>query len=340
LSAGYHLQRRGLRFVILDAGERIGDTWRKRWDSLKLFTHAAYDGLDGMPFPAPSDSFPTKDEMADYLEAYANKFALPVRLKVRVDKVSREGARYTVRAGTHRFTARHVIVAMGTYQRPKLPPFARDLASDVVQLHSEEYKRPSQLGDGDVLIVGAGNSGAEIAKDLIGTGKKIYVAGRAVGAVPFDVQSWMGRKVLAKLVLGFAFNHVLTIKTPPGRKVRHEVLTRGGPLIRVREQDLARLGVERVGRVVGVKNGAPVLDDGSLLAVGNVVWCTGFHGGYQWIDLPIFDERGEPRHERGVVIGEPGLAFLGVHFQYAMSSGMIQGVGRDARYVVDRIDVA
>ncbi len=337
LSAGYHLVRRGLTCVILEAAPRVGDVWRKRWDSLKLFTPARYDGLDGMPFPAHPDAFPTKDEMADYLEAYAARFSLPVRTGMRVDRVSREGDRYLVRAGAHRWQARHVIIAMGTYQRPKVPELAKELDPKTVQLHSSAYRRPSQLGAGDVLIVGAGNSGAEIAKDLASTGRRLWVSGRPVGEVPFDVQSWLGRKLLSRLVLGFAFNHVLTVGTPPGRKAREGVLSKGGVLIRVRESDLVRLGAERVGRLTGVERGQPVVEGGGRIEVGNVIWCTGFHGGYQWIDLPIFDERGEPKHERGVVEGEPGLYFLGVHFQYAMSSGMIQGVGRDARYVVERI---
>jgi putative flavoprotein involved in K+ transport len=337
LSAGYHLSRLGVRFVILEGGERVGDVWRKRWDSLRLFTPAAYDGLDGQPFPAPGDSFPTKDEMADYLESYVAKFELPVRTRQRVERVSRDGDTYLVRCESKRYRARAVIVAMGTYQRPRLPEFAGQLDPSVVQIDASAYKRPSQLGPGDVLLVGAGNSGAEIAKDLSSTGRHVYVSGRSVGEIPFDMQGWMGRKVLSHLVLGLVFNHVLTVKTPPGRKARHEVLTRGGMLIRVRERDLARLGVERVARVTGVAGGMPVLEDGRALAVGNVVWCTGFRGGYEWIDLPIFNERGEPRHERGVVTGEPGLYFLGLHFQYAMSSGMIQGVGRDARYVVGSI---
>jgi putative flavoprotein involved in K+ transport len=158
-----------------------------------------------------------------------------------------------------------------------------------------------------------------------------------VGELPFRMEGWLGRKVIGHLVLGLAFNHVLTVKTPPGRAMRHAVLTRGGPLIRVRSADLARQGVERTGRVVGAQAGRPLLSDGRALEVGNVIWCTGFHGGYDWIDLPAFDERGEPRHQRGAVTGQPGLYFVGLHFLYAMSSGMIQGVGRDARHVVDRI---
>jgi putative flavoprotein involved in K+ transport len=338
LSVGYHLRSRSLRFAILEGAPRVGDVWRKRWDSLRLFTPAAYDGLDGMPFPAPPESFPTKDEMADYLEAYAGRFALPVRTGVRVDRLSREGDRFLLSAGERRFEARSVVVAMGTYQSPKGPAFGRELDPGTLQLHASAYRSPSQLREGDVLLVGAGNSGAEIARDVAGTGRRVYMAGRDVGELPFRMEGWLGRKVLSHLVLGFAFNHVLTVNTPLGRRARHAVLTRGGLLIRVRSADLARMGVERVGRVMGVRDGRPLLEDGRALDVRNVIWCTGFHGGYDWIDLPVLDERGEPRHERGVVIGQPGLYFVGLHFQHAMSSGMIQGVGRDARHVVDRIE--
>ena len=167
LSVGYFLARHSVPFVILDANARVGDSWRSRWDSLRLFTAARYDGLVGMPFPAPALSFPTKDDMADYLEAYAKRFALPVRSNVRVDRLFREGDRYVVVAGDRRFEAAHVVVAMATYQRPRVPEFARQLDPGIVQLHSSEYKNPSQLKPGGVLIAGAGNSGAEIALDNV-----------------------------------------------------------------------------------------------------------------------------------------------------------------------------
>jgi putative flavoprotein involved in K+ transport len=167
LSVGYHLARRGVRFVILEAKARVGDSWRERWDSLRLFTTGRLDGLDGMPFPAPGHRYPTKDEMADYLEAYAARFALPVRTGVRVTGLSRQGERYLVSAGDQRFEADHVVIAMATYQEPRIPAFAAELAPEIGQLHSREYRRPSQLKPGGVLVVGAGNSGAEIALEAV-----------------------------------------------------------------------------------------------------------------------------------------------------------------------------
>ena len=166
LSVGYFLARQGLPFVILDSNERIGDSWRNRWDSLRLFTPARYDGLAGMPFPAPAHSFPTKNEMADYLEAYARRFDLPVRTGVRVDGLSRQGGQYVVTAGERRFTAEHVVVAMASYQFPRIPPFADELDPATFQLHSRDYRSPDQLRDGKVLIVGAGNSGSRSRSKL------------------------------------------------------------------------------------------------------------------------------------------------------------------------------
>src|SRR5215207_324361 len=178
LSVGYHLARRGLPFVILEANERIGDSWRNRWDSLRLFSPARYDGIAGMPFPAPAHYFPRKDEMADYLEAYAAHFQLPVRTGVAVDSLSKEGDRYIVSAGDLRFEAEHVVVAMANYQRPRVPAFARELDPGIVQLHSSDYRNLSQLREGGVLLVGAGNSGAEIALEVARGGHQTWMSGR------------------------------------------------------------------------------------------------------------------------------------------------------------------
>ena len=181
LSAGYHLARTGARFVILEANARIGDSWRKRWDSLRLFTPAKFCGLDGMPFPAPRNYFPTKDEMANYLEAYAQHFNLPVRTGVRVQRLFKRGTRYVVAAEGVEFEAAQVIVAMAKYQHPKIPAFASSLASDITQLHSLDYRNASQLQPGSVLLVGDGNSGADIALELARTGRQTWLAGGDVG---------------------------------------------------------------------------------------------------------------------------------------------------------------
>jgi putative flavoprotein involved in K+ transport len=337
LSVGYHLTRHGLPFVILDAHGRVGDSWRQRWDSLRLFTPARFDGLEGMPFPAAPTVFPTKDEMADYLEAYAQRFHLPVRQHSRVEGLSRVGHRYLLTTERGTLEADHVVVAMAGYQRPKVPPFAADLDPGIVQLHSSEYRRPSQLREGPLLLVGAGNSGSEIAMELRRHGHRVWMSGRDTGHLPFRIAGLIGRTVLQRLVLRVIFHRILTTDTWLGRKVRPIITGRGGPLIRVRPKDLAIAGVERVGRVGGVEQGQPVLEDGRRLDAANVIWCTGFEPGFSWIHLPVRDDRGVLNHRRGVVPTEPGLYFLGLTFLYAMSSSMVHGVGRDARHVADTI---
>lgn len=335
LSVGYHLARRGLSFVILDARARVGDVWRDRWDSLRLFTPARYDGLDGMPFPAPVHYFPTKDEMADYLEGYARRFELPVRTGVRVDGLTRRDGRFLVTAGERRFEADNVVVAMSTYQEPRIPTLASELDRDIVQLHSSEYRHPGQLRPGGVLLVGAGNSGAEIALELAPS-HPVWMSGRDTGHVPFRIEGRASRLFLARFVFRVILHRVLSVRSPIGRKVRPAMLTRGGPLIRVKPNDLARAGVRRVPRVAGVRDGQPMLEDGQVIPVANVIWCTGFDPGFSWIHLPVLGAH-EPLHERGVVPSQPGLYFVGLHFLRALSSGMIHGVGRDAAYVVRHI---
>jgi putative flavoprotein involved in K+ transport len=332
LSVGYHLARKGLDFVILEANERIGDTWRARWDSLRLFTPARFNGLDGMAFPAPPNSFPTKNEMADYLESYAAKFRLPVRTGVRVERLTRHGDGFRIVAGDSVIDADSVIVAMANFQKRRVPSLARELTPSIVQLHSSEYRSPAQLRDGGVLVVGTGNSGAEIALEVART-HTTCMAGRDTGEMPFRIGTFAAR-LIVPILLRIVFHRVLSVTTPVGRKVRSKVIAVGGPRVRVKARDLAAAGVERTGRVTGVHDGMPVCDEGGVRNVSNVIWCTGFQPGFSWIDIPIHGAT-EPLHERGVVPGAPGLYFVGLHFLSAMSSVMIHGVGRDAARIAD-----
>jgi putative flavoprotein involved in K+ transport len=330
LAVGYYLTRQGRPFLILDANERIGDSWRMRWDSLRLFTPARLDGLPGMRFPTPTSSFPTKDEVADYLAAYAARFDLPVRTGVQVDGLSRFGDRFVVTSGDRRFEADNVVVAPGAYHNPRVPMFAPELDPAIVQMHSSEYRNPSQLQEGGVLVVGAGNSGAEIALEA-SRGHQTWLSGRDTGHEP--VRAGSGPDKLVTPLMWFVATHVLTVRTPVGRKVQRMFRSRGIPLARVRRKDLTAAGVELAPRTAGVVRGSPILEDERVLDVANVIWCTGFAPDLTWINLPVFNEDGDPVHNRGVVESEPGLYFIGMYFLYALSSVLIGGVGRDAEHV-------
>lgn len=337
LSAGYYLKQREVPFVILEAHENVGDSWRKRWDSLRLFTPARYDGLPGLPFPAPPDHYPTKDELADYLQSYASRFQLPVHLGVEVESLGGEGDRLRVETDTGRILADNVIVASGFDNRPSVPEFSSELDESIVQLHSKEYRNPSQLRDGGVLVVGAANSGAEISVEVAADGHQTWLSGRDPGQEPSSAGSLLDR-VLVPL-MWFAANKVVKVDNPVGRRVRDQFLhpPRGVPRGRVRRKDIDEAGIEWVPRTTGTRDGFPLLADGRVLEVSNVIWCTGFTPGLDWIDLPLSVEHGIPDHERGVIESIPGLYFLGLYFQYSLSSPLVGGVGRDARYVVDHI---
>lgn len=339
LAVGYHLAQRGIPFVILDAKPRIGDAWRDRWDSLRVFTPARYDGLPGMPFPAPRTSFPTKDEIADYLEHYATRFELPVQKGVRVERLWEKEGHFFVSTTGRELQARNVVVAMSSYQLPRVPDFASELDPKIVQLHSSQYRNPAQLRDGAVLVVGASDSGCEIALEAAKS-RPTYLSGELPPHVPFRIESKFGRYIGVPLVVGQLFHRVLAISTPIGRKVRPNLVGAVGPNVRVKPQDIVAAGIERVPRVTDVEEGLPELADGRVLDVPNVIWCTGFRPDFSWIDLPVFGDKADPKepmHHAGIVAHTPGLYFVGLFFLYSLSSSLLRGVGRDAERIVKAI---
>lgn len=341
LATGYHLARHGLQFTILDAHDRVGDNWRKRWDSLRLFTPARYDGLPGMPYPASGHTFPTGGEMADYLETYAHRMGLPIRTGVKVDCVEqlqdRDGF-VVATADGERLEANHIVVATGSFQAPNVPDLGLDLSPDILQLHSSEYRNPSQLHEGSALVVGASNSGAEIALELAAS-RPTLLSGRDTGQIPFRIDGWSGK--IGVRIFWFMVNHVFRVSTPMGRKMRTHFVSKGQPVVRVRSSDLAAAGVQRTtARVVGTRQGKPTLEDGQVLDVKNVIWCTGFRNDFSWIDGPVTSDDGAVQHVRGVSSNVQGLYFVGLIFQSAGSSILVGGVGKDAAYIANQIAAA
>ncbi len=337
LATAYHLQRRGRPCLIIDSNARVGDNWRSHWDSLRLYSPAGSDGLPGLPFPGSRWSYPPKDQVADYLAAYAERFHLPVRTLAHVNRLEPSNGEYLLQLGAEQLVADNVVVATGTFGRtPSIPEFALDLDPSIRQLHSSEYRRPTQLKPGPVLVVGASHSGTDIAYEVAATHPTI-LAGRDPGQLPVRLDHWSAR--LFWPVFLFLGRHVITRRTPIGHHAMEQIRFHGGPMLRVKRADLQARGVDRVlNRVTGIADGRPVLDNGRIVEVANVVWCTGFRQVFDWIDLPIFDDNGWPREIRGVVAEAPGLFFCGLAFQYAFSSMVLPGVGRDAEYVAKRID--
>jgi putative flavoprotein involved in K+ transport len=332
LVMGYYLRRAGADFRILEGDPRVGDSWRRRYDSLRLFSPPRYASLPGWRI-APAGPFPTRDEMADYLEAYAARFELPVRTGTTVRRVSRaDGGGFLVETSNGTYAAEQVVVTTGMHQVARVPVLASRLAPELRQLTSLAYRNPDQFAPGGVLVVGAGNSGTDIALDAAAAGHPTWIAGRHPGQVPFDIDSPAARAGVPLVM--FAFRHVLTLRTPMGRRRQAVQAGHGVNLVRNTLADLEAAGITRIGRVESVVDGQPVSADGVRPDVATVVWSVGSDPDFSFLDLPIgYGEDGLPRHDRGVA-EEPGLFFLGLAFQFALASETIQGLARDARWVV------
>ena len=327
LAAGHYLKPSGLDVSILDAADRVGDVWRRRWDSLQLFTPARYSALPGLRFPAPGGSYPAKDSFADYLERYAQHFELPVRMGVRVLSVRRAEDLFELQTSAGEMRARNVIATPGANSAPYVPPVAGELDYGITQLHSSQYRGPSGIPAGGVVVAGAGTSGVEIALELarIRPAGTVYLAGRPTKHIPDAVFLFAG-PLYWRLV-----NSLLTLDTKPGRKVAAGFHKHGSPLIRVKVDDVERAGATRLPRITAA---ADVPAD-----VRTIIWATGFRPDFGWIEgLPV-DDDGWPATSRGVVPELPGLYFVGMPFQYALTSGIVGGVGRDAEYVVEHLKI-
>jgi len=331
LAVGHHLAERGVDHVILNDEARVGDSWRRRWDSLRLYTPARFSGLPGMPFPAPPDHLADKDEVADYLERYAVRFDLPVRGGARVRSLTWDGTRYLIAVDgcTSILEADSVIVATGVFNKPRVPHVATRLSPTIFQIHSSEYRNPFELPLGPALVVGAGTSGAQIALELTRL-RKVWLAGRDTGHLP--------RRILGRDLFEWLWPLMLraTADTWIGRRMRTSTRRGGDALIGVTQRDLQQAGITRVGRLEEERGGLPLCGD-TVLEPRVVIWCTGFEPDYDWIDLPIFDDDGLPRHRRGIATDLPGLYFLGLRFQHRLNSSLLGGVGADAAFVAEQV---
>ena len=328
LAIGYHLAQRGLGFLILDAGPEIGHAWRSRWDSLTMFTPAQYSSLPGMAFPSPNDTYPGKDDVAAYLKAYASAFDLPVRLNARVTSLTKRDGEYLVATENEGFSARHVVVATGPFQVPFVPPAADDVDERLTQIHSAQYRSPAQLPDGQVLVVGGGNSGFQIAEELAATRKVDLAVGRRVPSLP---QRLFGKDLFWWLTaVGFM---KISTDSRLGRKLaERDVLIGSSP------RKLRRSGVTLRGRLTKAVGRRALFEDGSEQDVDAIVWATGYRSDFSWIDVPgVKGASDRIVHRRGVTDAS-GLFFLGLTWQHTRGSALIGFVDDDAAFIAGRID--
>ena len=333
LGVAYWLTRRpGLRVLVVDRAP-VGQSWLDRWDSLVLFTPRRFSGLPGLPFPAGPTRCPTRVEMTDYLRAYARHVALPVRTGVDVRRLAREGATYCAETSAGVVRARQVVLATGPFSRPHVPALAQDLSADVVQLHSQDYRSPADVPAGDVLVVGGGNSAAQLAVELARTHRVTVAAPRPPWYLPV-------RLLGVDLYWWTWLTGVLD--SPSGSRTSRYVRQRGDAIVGTQLRDLERTGAVRVvpHRVVAARGREVQLADGTGLPVSTVLWCTGYRPDTAWVDVPgATGPDGAPLHSAGAS-PVPGLHWVGLPWQTRLSSSIIYGVDRDARQTAERIRTA
>ena len=327
LAIGWHLAEGGYNFLVLDAGAEVGETWRSRWDSLALFTPAQYDSLPGLPFPGRAETYPTKDKVADYLQAYAANFHLPVKLNSRVTALSRVGHGFEVNTLGDTFRARQVVVATGPFQVPFVPPPARELDTSVTQVHTSAYRNPASLPAGPVLVVGGGNSGLQIAKEL--------ASSRSVDVSQGSSPPMLPQRFLGKDLFWWLTRFGLQAR-PADSRLGRRMQARGDFVIGTSRRKLRQAGVRFRPRLAEAEGRTVRFADGSPLDVGVVIWATGFRSDYSWIDVPGIVADGRVVHQRGVT-DVPGLYFLGLSWLHTRGSALLGFVNDDAAYLAERI---
>ncbi|WP_438350607.1 flavin-containing monooxygenase [Paenibacillus sp. FA6] len=329
IAMGYHLKQQGLSFILLDSNVKIGDSWRHRYDSLKLFTSRRYSSLPELQMNGSLDGFPTKDEMADYLEQYATHFDLPVMLNTNVINIKKNGETFEVETNQEIIEAEQVVIASGAFQKPFVPPVIVNKGERSFQIHSSSYLSPKQILKGSVLVVGGGNSGAQIAVELAHERNVTLAVSRSFKFLPLH---FLGKNIFYWLDLfGLLYSGVDTIKGSWFRK-------QSDPIFGYKLKTLiADRTINMKPRVVSVDGNEVLFEDNSVHSFESIVWSTGFIPSYDWILIEgATSSNGKPVHERGVSPIK-GLYFIGLPWQYQRGSALICGVGRDARYLIPYI---
>jgi putative flavoprotein involved in K+ transport len=325
LAMGYYLKKEKRSFLILGKEKNIGDVWRERYDSLVLFTTRAYSTLPGFHFEGDQHTYPTKDELADYLSAYAKNFALPLQFNTNVYRLYKEDNHFVVKTNQGDFISKNVIVATGPFQTPYIPVFSQQLSDDIYQVHSSEYHNPGQLKKGPVLIIGGGNSGAQIAVELSRSKEVYFSVGHKMKFFP---------QVIGNRNIFWWFQKLGLLQANINTKIGRFLSRQPDPIFGLElKRALKEKKVIIKPRSVSVENDRIMFEDVSTLSFSNVIWATGFKSDYDWINIDgVLTHNGKPIHQRGVT-NVKGLYFIGLPWQYRRGSGLLYGVGYDAAYL-------
>ncbi|WP_307336496.1 flavin-containing monooxygenase [Metabacillus malikii] len=330
LAIAYYLKKTNQNFLLLDKGSEIGGTWKERYDSLLLFTPRAYSSLPGLPLSGEAQGFPTKDEIVEYPKNYVEKFDFPIHLNEEVIHVNKVDDTFLIKTNKNEYRAKNVVVATGPFQTPNIPSFSKNLSPAIYQLHSSQYKNPRQLINGNVLVVGGGNSGAQIAVEL-SKEKDTYIAiSKTLNYLPL---------VIRDKSIFYWFDKVGILKVKSNSFFARILQKRGDPIFGFElKKAITNNEVKVKKRVMNANGNELLFEDNSTLKVSNIIWATGFKTEFPWLKIAgILDEQGNVLHSRGVS-NIDGLYFIGLPWQYRRGSALLQGVGYDAKYIVAKMN--
>ncbi|WP_394131922.1 flavin-containing monooxygenase [Shewanella maritima] len=331
LSMAYNLTQHNKDYLILDANDAIGAPWLKRWDSLTLFTPTEYNHLPSMPFPFPKGFYPNKYQVADYLKQYVEKFAIPIEFNQKIISIKKVNGVFEITSNTAQYQAKQVIVATGPFHTPFTPACHTDIAEDIIQIHSENYKNPSQLQTGDCLVVGAGDSGVQILSEIADTGANVYFSGSdKIKAIP---QTFLGK------TLWWWFSKIGFLSVNRYSRIGKWLSKGVQPVIGTDVKSLlAKTNVTHMGRTLSADQHSITFQKGTVSSIKNIIWATGFKPNFFWIDGISFDEMNYPSNYRGVSNDIEGLYFIGLPWLYTRGSATLGGVWKDAEYLMNYIE--
>jgi putative flavoprotein involved in K+ transport len=327
LSIAYELQKRNYRFLILDKEEEIGASWLNRWDSLRLFTPTEFNHLEGLPFPAPVGHYPSKFEVANYFKAYVMTFQFPIQLNTLVTKIEKTTPKsFLVHTQKEILQTRNVVVATGPFHVPYTPRFSKYICKDIFQLHSNYYQHPSQLQDGPVMVVGAGDSGFQILDEVSkNQNRKVYYSGDTkVGTLP---QEFLGK------TLWWWFTKTGFLSIHKNSWLGKLISEGRQPVIGTHVKEiLARTNVTSVGRCLDAEDHFIETEEKELTDVKNIVWATGYRPNFKWIKGLELDKDNYPKHKRGIS-SMKGLYFIGLPWLHTRGSATLGGIKKDANFL-------
>ncbi|MGY4713612.1 flavin-containing monooxygenase [Bacillus amyloliquefaciens] len=330
ISVGYYLKKSKQKFIILDKSHEVGESWKNRYDSLVLFTSRMYSSLPGMPLEGDKHGLPSKNEIAAYLKKYVERFEIPIQLRTEVISVQKLKNYFLIRTSREEYQTKNLVMAAGPFHTPNIPSISRDVADHIHQLHSSQYKHSKQLAPGNVLVVGGGNSGAQIAVEL----SKERVTYLACSNKPAYFPLWIGKRSIF-----WWFDKLGVLHASHTSILGKFIQKKGDPIFGYElKHAIRQKKIILKQRVIAGKQNEIIFKDSSSLEVNNIIWATGFKNPLCWMKIEgVLDKEGRIIHHRGVSAVE-GLYFIGLPWQHRRGSALLQGVGNDAEYIVKQMN--